>query len=180
MTWGEWFREIPPPPNYVLWLTFLGLVLEVAWYFVGLYQRRHDRQISIVDEYWYRTIIVPICWQPILDLVTKNVQKIHSMDESAPAVLTVPALRTLTLEFAIEKNLVVGRAFVLTVFSDEAYKMVRDSLDSLEDEITEYCASVGQDGSPLILQYLQSLFWNRLTEVCSHLMKLHPNLKMPT
>ena len=173
--------QIPRPPDFLLWAAILGVGLNFIKFLWDLYQKRMDRQQSIVDMFWYRTVIMPICWSPLADLINEYVKHLHQMDRKAPLDQTLEGMINLAREFGREKNLVLGRFLLLTIFKDETYKNIRDTLDGLEDEIVQNCvpAESNFDSSSTAIAFIESLFWSNLTKACKEMMKLHPRGSVP-
>lgn len=173
--------DIPPPPNILLWAAIFGVALRLLAWLWGLWQRYSDRKQSIVDEFWYRTIILPVCWQPLIDLVSGYARRLQELDNGGPSGITAAHLRNVALDFGAEKNLLLGRFLLLTTFNEEIYSSIVDELDSLEDEITEYCESfdLDQDSANLAIGYLETLFWSKLSAICREMIKLHPQAQIP-
>ena len=173
--------DIPtPPPNVLLW----GAVLAVGWrVIVWLFDLRHrhkTREQSIVDEFWYRTIILPECWRPLIALMSKFVERIHTINLEGDAAQVSRDLQQIHLGFQQEKNLIIGRFVLLSAFNEEIYRSIKSILDNFEDDLAENFASIGfEKNSPnSSVEYFESLFWTKLTEICKVMMKLHPEKRL--
>ena len=162
--------------SILLWATVIGVGLRIVGQLWGLYQRRIDRRRSVVDEFWYRTILVPICLQPLVDLVSEYIDRLHRLDSGALLTFILPALRDLALEFGVDKNRVLGRFLLLTAFDEQIYRRIGETLDLLEDEISEYCGSISSDSDSAgrVIAFIEQLFWIKLTDVCKEMIRLHP------
>lgn len=180
--------NIPPPANWLLWTGVFAFAWKLIEWLYGRYERHRDKERSIVDEFWYRTILVPICWQPLVELITEYVARLHALaGRTLLPDATASGLRDLTLEFASDKNRIVNRFMILTIFDDEVYRGIRGHLDSLEDEVTEYLAHETHPSQreafarriALHTEYVESVYWARLKDVCTEMMKLHPAVKLP-
>lgn len=177
--------EIPSSLNYLLWVGVvggivgvLGLVLRFCVLLRDLRHRRIDQKRSIVDEFWYRTIIMPICWQPLVELFNEYVERLHGMNHEEPLTNTLEAFQRLTLGFSADKNRVLARFWLLTAFKENLYEMIKEKLDLLEDEITERCESIMSNPnstSKIEIAFVENLFWNNLTEICKEMMNHHPH-----
>ena len=170
-----------PPPNIILWATALLVLARLLVLLLGLRQRRIDRARSIVDDFWYRTIILPLCWRPLFDLISKYVQKVHECDPNNDIADTSKTLQLLIASFATEKNLIESRFILLTSFKDEIYQEIRDALDQLEDELALYCAenTTVDDSTIEALANVEYLLWHGLKRVCEAMMVLHPKGQIP-
>ena len=125
--------------------------------------------------------MLPICWQPLVELFNKYVDRIHQMDKGAPVEITVLELRDIAIEFSAEKNRILSRFHLLTAFREEIYTSIGNALDALEDEISVYCGTIDQDSEPssVVIEYVASIFWSNLKLICEEMMKLHPHGKIP-
>ena len=170
-----------PPPNLALWVAVLAVLLRViamAWAFVRAHKAREQ---SIVDEFWYRTIILPECWDPLIGLFSNSVQRLHKIESENSFPETWKKLQKVQLDFAAEKNYIVGRFVLLTAFNEELNRKIGEMLDELEDELAEYFASISphSESYGVILAFYESLFWEKLARICKVLIKLHPEKRMP-
>ena len=174
--------DIPPPPNVLLWIVVAGAGVRLYTLFRDYRHRRVDRERSIVDEFLHRTI-VPICLQPLVELISEYAGRLHELDGEAPLPATLEALRNLVSEFATDKNLILGRFLLLTVFKDDIYGSIEKALDSVEDEIMEYCGEIlldsDSDSTATVIAFVDNLFWLKLTNICREMMKLHSQGRMP-
>ena len=173
--------DIPPPPDLLLWAAIIGVAVQLLALLWGFCQRHADRKQSIVDEFWYRTIILPVCWQPLIDLVSRHARRPQELHDGTPSGITAGDLRNVALEFGVEKNRLLGRFLLLTTFNDEIYRSIVQELDTLEDEITDYCGTVDldQDAAHLVIGYVESLYWSKLSAICKEMIKLHPQAQIP-
>ena len=176
MTWN-----VPPPPSILLWATIIGVGFRFVGFLWSLYQRRLDRERSIVDEFWYRTIILPICLKPLVDLISEYIDRLHKIDGSTLLPMIMPTLRDLALEFGVDKNRVLGRFLLLSAFEEEIYRKIGETLDALEDDITEYCSSINKESHPCgrEIAFIEQLFWSKLADICKEMIKLHPHGRLP-
>ena len=121
---------------------------------------------------------MPICWQPLVELFNKYVKLIHEMNHEAPLADTLTTFRSIALKFSADKNRVLGRLWLLTAFREDLYEKITEKLDLLEDEITKHCESVilhSDSTSAVEIAFVESLFWDNLTEICKEMMKHHPH-----
>ena len=177
MSWS-----IPPPPNVLLWIVVAGAAISFYKLYRDYRNRRVDRERSIVDGFLHR-IIVPICLQPLVELISEYAGRLHKLDGEAPLQTTLKDLRNLVLEFTSDKNLILGRFVLLTVFKDDIYGSIEKTLDSLEDEIMEYCGEIlpdsNSDSTATVLTFVDNLFWLKLANICRKMVTLHFQGKMP-
>ena len=175
--------EPPPPPPIFLWAAVAGIGLQFIIFLWGQYQRYVDKNRSIVDEFWYRTVILPVCWQPLTSLFGEYAERLHEMDRKASLETTLSNLQLLAVEFSADKNRVLGRCQLLAAFSDNICQSIEETLDVLEDDIAKYCGEVSQNSdfasTAIVIEFVTRLFWSRLSDLCKEMIKLHPQGKKP-
>ncbi len=143
-------------------------------------QRRSDKNKSVYDTLWYRTLIIPECWNPIVTLTSEYVKKLQLIKIGKDTQRTAKSLQTLCINFQKDKENLAGRLILLRPFNELMPSRIEKILENLEDELVEFCGSLPFDQQIDIrkFDYLQSVFWTKLEEVCSTMMTLHP--KRPT
>lgn len=171
---------LSPPPSIIQWVAVITIGFAVLKFFWDLIQRRSDKKQSVYDTLWYRTLIIPECWNPIFKLTADYVNKLQQLNSENDTDRIVDSLRNLCFDFQKDKENIVGRLILLRPFNEDMPRRIGKVLDDLEDELVDYCGSHNnnQQTYPPMIEYLESLFWTKLEEVCSTMMTLHP--KRPT
>lgn len=168
--------ETPPP--ILLWAAVVGVGINLVTFLWGLRHRHIDRKRSIVDEFWYRTIILPICWKPLIDLINEYVGRLHEINSEVSLKATLSILQHFAAEFGADKNRVLGRCRLLEVFRNDIYKKIEETLDALEDDIAKYCGEIEQEANSVrtttVTEHVEHFFWSHLATICKEMMKLHP------
>lgn len=147
----------------------------------AFFRAQKDREQSIADEFWFRKIILPECWDPLLEVFKKYVSKLQQIDCGQSVSTVGGELRMFGLEFAAEKNQIIGRFVLLTAFNEELNVQVRELLDELEDELADYFASIDPESvsNEFIVSFAESLFWKKLATISQAIMQLHPHKRIP-
>ena len=175
--------DIPsPPPNILLWVTVAAVGWRVFVWVSDLRHRHKEREQSIVDEFWYRTIILPECWTPLIELMSTCVGRLHQVDLELDSMYVSGELQKIQLAFQSEKNRTIGRFVLLTAFNEEIYRRILKMLDDFEDDLAENFALVtsGTSSPSTSIEYYESLFWTKLADICKVMMELHPEKRMLT
>lgn len=171
----DWL-DIPPPPSILQWVAVVAVGLAALKFIWDLWQRKSDKKQSVYDNLWYRTLIIPECWDPIVSLIAEYVEKLQQLKMKKDTGQMRDSLQTLCIDFQKDKENIAGRLILLRPFNEVMPSSIEKVLDNLEDELVEYCGSPEnyQQGEIPILNYLETVFWTRLEEVCSTMMNLHP------
>ena len=175
---------LPSPPSILQWVAVvaavIATVITVSKFISDLLQRRSDKKQSIYDTLWYRTLIIPECWNPIVSLTAEYVERLQQLKSKNDTDQMVDSLQILCFDFQKDKENIAGRLILLRPFNEIMPSKIEDILDKLEDELVEFCGSLNfdQQNDIPIFDYLESVFWTKLEEVCSTMMTLHP--KRPT
>ena len=174
-----WFANLsspPAPPSILLWVAVVTAVLAVLKFILGLIQRRSDKNKSVYDTLWYRTLIIPECWNPIVSLIAEYVNKLQQLKLEKDNKQIADSLQTLCIDFQSDKENIAGRLILLRPFNELLPSKIQIVLDNLEDELVDFCGSLEFDSQVEIpiFDYLETVFWTKLEEVCSTMMTLHP------
>ena len=149
----ESFLSRQPNP-LLLYLTVLVSFVTLAWkvmeFIIARKDRNKDRNLSIEDEFWFRQVLLPICIQPLQKFALTQAEEINALESKSKKQglkdKNGPYRDFLKL-FKHEKNTLLSQFMVLGPISQELYRSVTETLDDLEDYVTEYCAfnSLGKD-----------------------------------
>jgi len=169
-------QTLPPPPIILLWVAVIASILAVLKFILDIVQRQSDKNKSVYDTLWYRTLIIPECWNPIVSLIAEYAEKLQSLKTEEDPQRIENSLHTLCINFQKDKENITGRLILLRPFNELMPMRIQQVLDNLEDELMNFCASVSfsQKIEISIFDYLESVFWTKLEEICSTMMNLHP------
>ena len=164
------------PPSILQWIAVITAFLAVLKFIWDLKERKSDKNKSVYDTLWYRTLIIPECWNPIVLLIAEYVEKLQQLKMKKDTGQLREALQTLCIDFQNDKENIAGRLILLRPFNEVMPSSIENVLENLEDELVEYCGCPEnyQRSEIPILYYLETVFWTKLEEICSTMMNLHP------
>ena len=166
------------------WVYLTGVVAGVNFLYTvsfNFYKLFKSHSESIRDKYWFRTILLPICVDPLSEFANKQTGELKSVEAGALESGIDDAQRkkiykAFLLKFSDEKSDVVNRFMVLLPIQKELYDIVARKLDELEDSVTEYCAnkSFGTDMGKV--SHPGQVIFTSLGEIITAISKEHSKL----
>lgn len=132
-----------PPPAGLMWVAVVVALATLFWrvvtFGISRIDLRKERRLSVEDEFWFRTVIVPLCVDPLIEFIewsTKEFRDLETGDgEEKPA-----AYRKALEQFQKRKEATLARFLMLQSLDGEIYPGVADRLDRIDDTVTEHCA----------------------------------------
>ena len=144
-----WKRQ--PPPGFVYFTFFLAIVTLIT-NFLGFIVKRIDRVVDriylIKQEYWTKTILVPVCLEPLRDFVITSSKELSDLEKTKADCL-VPlkrmAYENFMDKFKLDKDSLLNGFMVIHTFSPSIYKTIADLIDELEDDVIAHCYANSED-----------------------------------
>lgn len=179
--------ETLPPPNWIQWaavisviIAGLGLILNSVVFFVERWSKNKDIDRSKIDEYWLRTILFPVCIQPLITLAIDTTRTVTALHNSDQPIGEIEIRKTLS-DFTQQKVAIINSSILLTIIGETAYHSFSSKLDDLEDEFVHFFAPPEAEGakpnkSAMIrsdLTYMQQYIWVRTKNIIEELIELH-------
>lgn len=152
-------------------VSVIGAVVSVAVLAVNLWRMRVERQrrnvdrgISVRDQFWVRTVIFPMCFEPLVEFIFGAMEEIDSIPELekyAPTSGSASNYDLFLQDFQYEKGKISNRLFLVRLIDYNVYSEIAQELDVIEDEVSNFCwansrnagrAENGQESTPLAVQ----------------------------
>jgi len=146
--WPDFLNQ--QPPSGLVWIAIIALVVRIFYFLWQLSRDKRDKILSIEDEYWYRTIFMPICVKPLIEFIDQFVKKIKELDSKYKNNSQNNKKNTYNnylSEFKIEKESTRSRFLVLATKGSDFYTSVASRLDEIDDIVTQHCALKSIDTS---------------------------------
>ena len=89
--------------------------------------RTRERRLSVIDEFWYRTVLYPLAIEPLIKLFLTLKDSIVDIENNQEAGQS--EYKILLECFQKQKNDVVARSLVLEAVSSGLYKIISENLD---------------------------------------------------
>ena len=142
-------QNLPPtsdaPPKVLVYLTLTLTVGHLLWRFVVFavdrWDRRRDSAKKIRHDYWIDKLILPVCVDPLLKFSIEQSSKIERLSNDGGA--NEDDFSNFLNQFKTEKESVSGKFILLANIDISAHDSIQEMLDTLEDEISLYCAVKG-------------------------------------
>lgn len=143
----------PRPPNWVLWVSaFLAIskfFLDVVSWISSKFEKTRERNRSITDDFWYRTIILPIFLEPMLEFINEHSKKLRLIDDvyqKSPDEDHSDQYKSYLESFQSGLRHIINRALMLSASHESLYEVVSMKLDSLEDGVATHCVERAYGG----------------------------------
>lgn len=148
--------------NVVLVLVNLGLF---CW---NRYDQHKLREITLKDDFWFRTIALPMLLDPLQKFSTEQTTALRSMagstDKSAYAIFYQ--------KFDAGLIELLDRCYVINLHSKSLYFDLVHHLQKMEDLVAEYCQAPQNTSEDIANQFIRIY-----TEIISLLMHFHSKHK---
>ena len=154
----------------LIWVNATILVVNVAIFLYQRYEAHKFRQIALKDDFWFRSIALPIILDPLKKFSDDQTRKIREL-------ITDTSADSEAYESYFEKcqsdihNLIAG-CYVIRAHSVSLYGDITEQLEQMEDKVAVYCESEG--GEEVKPPYL---FASTHTEIISIIMRFHDKNK---
>jgi hypothetical protein len=177
----EALKELPSPPAWAMWVAIVGVLVDVIRLIYELVHERKEKDSSVHDQFWFRTIISPRCVNPLIEFVELHAKALGTlvsnlMTTSDPQV-QLTRLRQFVATYQVASNELLERLILLTVFDNEVYLQVRNCLEQLEDDLTQRLASLliarAGEAPHELLPELRSKCWSAAVEALKVIEKRH-------
>ena len=129
---STWFAKIGG------WLG-LGVILSLLTMAFARWDKANERLLSVVDDYWLRTIVGPMSVEPIFKFVLETSTRLATYAAAPPEVAE---WNTFLEKFKKDHRDLIVRARALAAIDAELYRCASGELDKLDDLITEHCARI--------------------------------------
>lgn len=140
--------NFPIPPAWMLWVTAVVALVKFAFdlivWIVSLFEKKKNLDRSILDDFWYRTIVLPTFLEPMMEFISEFSAKLRSLDESAGGA---DDHNSYLKSFQVGLRNITNKALILSATHEALYEIVSNRLDLLEDAVTAHCAirALGKD-----------------------------------
>lgn len=177
------------PPAGLVWFTVFIAATTLIWgVFSYIFDKLHERRLRRqrrIDEYWFRTVVMPMCIQPLENFLTAQAENFKHKNTSTIPNSTAISPRKYSLllrEFKDGKEKIKDRFLLTQVFNEQLYIIVANKLDQLEDEVALHCAynELGKEsnvqenvGDP---SYIHSYIYTSLRDIFNQFIKLHQKI----
>lgn len=148
--------------NVVLVLVNLGLFV---W---NKYEQSELRKIALKDNFWFRTIALPMLLKPLQKFSTKQTVELRKIAGSTDAHAHSDFLK----KFNTGLYDLLDRCYVINSHSVTLYKDLVTELQKMEDLVAEYCQEKGKSNADIAHQFIRIY-----TDIISLLMKFHSENK---
>ncbi len=140
------------PPPWTLWFAVFAAAAGVLKFVIELFLRSKDKAKGVVDDYWYRTVLMPDCVTPLQSFLDSMHEKLKRQNQlfignAAIAAIGRAHFRDFIEEFQEEKQRLVRKFFILRSIDTQIHETVATHLDDLEDKVIEFCVKTAVDAS---------------------------------
>ena len=154
---------------YVLVNSFI-LIVNIAIFFYQRYEASKLRRIALKDDFWFRTIALPIVLEPLQEFSVDQTRKLRELTTNTPT-------DTNTYDSYLEKcqssiHIMMDRCYVMRAHSVSLYDDLIEQLELMEDKVALYCWKKGENEVRP-----PSLFTRTYTKIISIIMKFHDENK---
>jgi len=123
----------------VLWvsaffsLCALGLGIYNRWYDISENKKNFARSIN--DDFWFRTIVIPVVLEPIVNFTNLFANKLIALDAAGNSSEYLDYLD----EFQKELLIIQSRCILLDIYGQNLYSIIINDSEKFEDKVAEYC-----------------------------------------
>jgi len=167
------------------WFHNLLPVFGIGWYIwdrkFRLVLREKDKDESVYDAYWLRSIVIPICIEPLMELAefaTKNVYDVVVDEEFQSGRSDV--WKAFDEEFASRKLRLSSSLVMLDLIDIDLRAKIDVELDSLEDCIADFydsTVSADQHEIPNIKNSCGEAIWVLCRQITYKTLQAHASLE---
>lgn len=150
----------------LIWVNLAILLVNIAIFLYHRYEAHKLRRIALKDDFWFRSIALPIILDPLKKFSDDQTRKIRELitDTSADSEAYQSYFEKCQSDI---HNLIAG-CYVMRAHSVPLYEELIEQLELMEDKVAEYCMNRG-----VIEVHTPSLFARTHTEMISIIMKFH-------
>lgn len=174
----------PDPPTWTLWfavgasaLLFVQRFFAPVWNF---FRHRAARRLAVIDDYWFRKVLMPQCMEPLQDFFEEKGEQILSLNDKIPpnSKLSGKLARKydqFAQQFQTDKERLVRRFFVLRAIDAEIHETLAQLLDGLEDRVLEFCYEIviADEVNHLELSAIESTFSATNRDIIERMIAIH-------
>ncbi|MDH5368464.1 MAG: hypothetical protein OEW99_00450 [Gammaproteobacteria bacterium] len=183
---------IDKPPAWVIWGTvalalfsFLNLIRELIKDILNKKNEKKNKELSVKDEFWNRTIIFPIFIEPLVVFSLSNSTKLKKI-KSDVRTEKLDELKEITKSyyesFDAEINELYDSCLALKIIGQEVYDEVNTCLEEIDDTVSTYCAkiNIASDKNVILNKvHMDNLFFmTKFTEIINKLIDKHNNYSL--
>lgn len=154
----------------LVWVNATILIVNIVIFVYQRYESHKFRRIALKDDFWFRSIALPIILDPLKKFSDDQTRKIREL-------ITDTSADSEAYESYFEKcqsdihNLIAG-CYVMRIHSVPLYEELIEQLELMEDKVAEYCMNRGA-----IEVHTPSVFAHAHMEMISIIMKFHDKNK---
>lgn len=179
--------NLSDPPSWTLWFAVIASVLLVMQRIItpiwNFFKNKAARRLAVVDDFWYRKILMPQCMTPLQKFFEDYGERLQSLNKSRiknPTLDGIPSpeYQKYVSEFQQEKERLVRQFFVLRAIDSEIHEQVAQFLDRLEDHVTEFCykIAISSNIDELEVSAVESAFWAINRDIIESMIGIHRKL----
>jgi hypothetical protein len=139
------FSSISPSP-LALWVSvslatislIVNALMSIYIFRRDIFEKKQDRERSINDDYWFRTIIMPIILEPIAEFTDIYSNKILGIEERNN-VENADEYKNYLDEFQHGLQIIISRCSLLKLYEDSLYETITSYFELLEDNVALHC-----------------------------------------
>ena len=126
------------------------------------------RRIALKDDFWFRTIALPMLLDPLQEFSIKQVVALRKIVNSTEENV----YDEFNDQFNAELSNLMDRCYVINSQSHVLYQDLVNELQKMEDLVTEYCQTKGESDRSVANQFIHIY-----TDIISLIMKFHDKNK---
>ena len=164
------------PLHLYLIVNALILIANIAIFFYQRYEASKLRRIALKDDFWFRSIALPIILERMQDLCDKQTRAFRKlMADNADGYDHKKYLDNCQPDI----HDMIDKCHVVQIYGDELYHELIGQLELMEDKIAEYCFSLtlGKRQNQEGVTVTPSLFSQTNTRIISIIMAFHDKNK---
>lgn len=134
-----------PPPlliNTALLIAGITLFWRIFVYFADRGDKRRDTKANVHSDYWFSSILMPICIEPLVKFVFKSADRMFTLNADTSgedAEVIRISYNEFLASFKQERSDITSRCLIIASVSPDLYKSVTTKLDVIDDILTQHC-----------------------------------------
>lgn len=147
--------------------------INIGLFFWHRYVEKKLRRVTLKDNFWFRTIVLPTVIQPLKEFSEEQTKSLNELWKDVPIDQNHrDACAIYVNKFQSELDVITCKCYVLTVHSEELYHDVVKILDQLEDDVLQFFSPETKNKN-----ITQNIYFETYTKVLSKIMLFHDKEK---
>ena len=152
--------------NLYVFVNIVIVLVNIGFFIYQRYDSSKLRRLALKDDFWFRTIALPIVLEPLKNFSLDQTQQLRRLKTDKP--LDMGAHEIYLDQFQSKIYDLMDMCFVMHIHSVSLYEDLIKQLEIVEDKIAEYCQNLGDTNvNP------PSVFTSTQAEIISIIMKFH-------